>query len=75
MSQTCPNCHLSCISCAGRQLVLASDGTQVCTGCLNAYELSKGRNPNQVRIEHPSPNNEGSTAPVIKSITYKGPSR
>lgn len=72
MSVSCPNCKIPCAPCAGRQLVLASDGTQVCTGCKAAYEMSKGRNPNTVVTGQPSINNHG-TDPVITSITYQGP--
>lgn len=73
MAQPCPNCKIPCAPCAGRQLVLASDGAQVCTGCKDAYEMSKGRNPSS--NPHPSPNNYQGSAPVIQSVMYNGPNK
>lgn len=65
MAQSCPNCKIPCAPCAGRQLVLASDGTQVCTGCKATYEMSKGKNPNTAGTQPSS-----GTAPIIQSVTY-----
>ena len=69
----CPNCNTPCVGCAGAKLTTASDGKAVCTKCIAAYEMSKGRNPNQ---PGPSPSNQvetspsGSLKPTINKITF-----
>ena len=74
----CPNCGVPCVKCAGVKIVTASDGKTVCTKCIAAYEMSKGRNPNQpVNPSHnnfqesPPPTlNNNSIAPKVVSITF-----
>jgi len=41
MAQSCPNCGISCVGCAGAKLTTASDGKMCCTKCVATYNATK----------------------------------
>lgn len=72
----CNNCGVPCMGCAGATPMTASDGKSVCSKCIAAYEMSKGRNPNQPTPSpnnfqgSPEPNLNASMRPTLNSITF-----